>query len=185
MGCALVGQRPVGVELRADRRGGAADSGGDVAQRLGSGRVRLELDVRGRVAVGKRPDISERCRGGAAAVRPVRYVGVAPEVEVPVFRGLLWAGGNPRVFRGLLPVDEERAIALGEAPAVGELTQRSAVELLDRAGDRPVHALGRGVLADGRRGVARALARLALALDTADAGLEHLRVGERGTVGEL
>src|SRR5690348_4905826 len=186
LGPALAGQRPVRVELGADRRGGAADAGANMAERLGGGRVRLELDVRVRVAVGKWPDISERCREIAAAVRPVRYVAVALKIEVAVLEGILKAEGNRRVLRGLHPVDEERAVPLGEAPAVGELTQRSrGVELLDRAGDRPALPLGRGVLADERGGVARALARLALALETTDAGLEHLRVGERGTIGEF
>src|SRR5262249_16403723 len=51
-GRTLVGQAPVGVELGAGRRDGAAGAGADVAQRLRGGRVRLELDVRVRMAVG-------------------------------------------------------------------------------------------------------------------------------------
>src|SRR5262249_50564166 len=77
-----------------------------------------------------------------------------------------------------------RAVPLGEAVGVGELAQLPAVELVRRARHGTMPALGPGVLADARRGVARALAGLALAFDAALARLEDVRVRVGGTVAE-
>src|SRR5450755_3186985 len=97
---AALAQRPERVERGSSRRCRAAGPGGDVAQRLRSGQVRLELDVRIGVPPGERPDVVERGREVAAAVRPVREVAEAIEIEVAVLEGLLVAEGHRRGFLG-------------------------------------------------------------------------------------
>src|SRR5262249_19641271 len=144
--------RPERVELRADRRLGAASTGRHVAQRRRAADVGLELDLRVRFPVSLEwPDVLERRWMVPRPIRPAeRYVIESVEVKVTVLEPGLDALVRGRELGRRYAVDHRDPGALLEAITIGELTERTADRIIGRAGDRAVRSLGRRVLADAR-----------------------------------
>src|SRR5206468_2000640 len=133
----------------------------------------------------ERPDILVRRRVVPASVRPRGpLVRQSVEVQVTVLEPGVEALVRGREFGRRHTVHRCGPGALLEAVTVGELAVRAAVEVVGRAGDRPVRPFGRRVLADARGRVARALTSLARAFGSAHAGVEDVRVAVALATGE-